>query len=40
MMVDRKFYGEMNPIKAKRIIEKIDKNNKNNKNKKRNGVKS
>ena len=40
MMVDRKFYGEMNPVKAKRIIEKIDKNNKNNKNKKRNGVKS
>lgn len=40
MMVDRKFYGEMNAVKAKRIIEKIDKNNKNNKNKKRNGVKS
>jgi NADH-quinone oxidoreductase subunit E len=40
MMVDRKFYGEMNPVKAKRIIQKIDKNNKNNKNKKRNGVKS
>jgi hypothetical protein len=30
----------MNPVKVKRIIEKIDKNNKNNKNKKRNGVKS
>jgi (2Fe-2S) ferredoxin len=37
MMVDRKFYGEMNPAKAKRIIEKI---NKNNKNKKSNEVKS
>jgi NADH-quinone oxidoreductase subunit E len=37
MFVDGKFYGEMNPIKAKRIIEKI---NKNQKNKKRNGVKS
>ena len=37
MFVDGKFYGEMNPVKAKRIIEKI---NKNNKNKKRNGVKS
>jgi NADH-quinone oxidoreductase subunit E len=37
MFVDGKFYGEMNPIKAKRIIEKI---NKNNKNKKRNRVKS
>jgi NADH-quinone oxidoreductase subunit E len=35
MFVDGKFYGEMNPVKAKRIIEKIDKNNK-----KRNGVKS
>ena len=29
MMVDRKFYGEMNPVKAKRIIEKINKNWKN-----------
>jgi NADH:ubiquinone oxidoreductase subunit E len=37
MFVHGKFYGEMNPVKAKRIIEKI---NKNNKNKKRNGVKS
>jgi NADH-quinone oxidoreductase subunit E len=37
MFVDGKFYGEMNSIKAKRIIEKI---NKNQKNKKRNGVKS
>jgi NADH-quinone oxidoreductase subunit E len=37
MFVDGKFYGEMNPFKAKRIIDKI---NKNNKNKKRNGVKS
>jgi NADH-quinone oxidoreductase subunit E len=37
MFVDGKFYGEMNPVKAKRIIDKI---NKNNKNKKRNGVKS
>ena len=35
MFVDGKFYGEMNPVKAKRIIEKINKNNK-----KRNGVKS
>jgi NADH-quinone oxidoreductase subunit E len=34
MFVDGKFYGEMNPVKAKKIIEKI------NKNKKRNGVKS
>jgi len=34
MFLDGKFYGEMSPIKAKRIIEKI------NKNKKRNGVKS
>lgn len=32
MMVDGKFYGEMNPIKAKKVIEKI--------NKKRSGVKS
>jgi NADH-quinone oxidoreductase subunit E len=31
MMVDRKFYGEMNPIRAKRIIEKL--------NSKRSGVK-
>jgi NADH-quinone oxidoreductase subunit E len=37
MFVDGKFYGEMNPIKAKRIIDKI---NKNNRNKKKNGVKS
>jgi len=34
IFVDGKFYGEMNPIKTKRIIEKI------NKNKKRNEVKS
>ena len=34
MFVDGKFYGEMNPVKAKRIIEKI------NKNRKRNEVKS
>jgi NADH-quinone oxidoreductase subunit E len=34
MMVDGKFYGEMSPLKAKRIIEKL------NQNKKRNGVKS
>ena len=33
MLVDRKFYGEMNSIKARRIIEKINKN-------KKNGVKS
>jgi NADH-quinone oxidoreductase subunit E len=32
MFVDGKFYGEMNPVKAKRMIEKI--------NKKRSGVKS
>ena len=32
MFVDGKFYGEMNPLKAKRIIEKL--------NKRRNGVKS
>ena len=32
MMVDRKFYGEMGPIRAKRIIEKL--------NNKRRGVKS
>jgi NADH:ubiquinone oxidoreductase subunit E len=37
MLVDGKFYGEMNPIKARRVIEKM---NKNNKNKKKNGVKS
>jgi NADH-quinone oxidoreductase subunit E len=37
MFVDGKFYGEMNSVKAKRIIEKI---NKNNKNRKRNEVKS
>ncbi len=32
MMVDRKFYGEMNPIRAKKIIEKL--------NNKRRGIKS
>jgi len=32
MFVDGKFYGEMNPVKAKRIIEKL--------NKKRSGVRS
>jgi NADH:ubiquinone oxidoreductase subunit E len=32
MFVDGKFYGEMNPIKAKRVIEKM--------NSKKNGVKS
>lgn len=32
MMVDRKFYGEMNPIRARKIIEKL--------NNKRRGVKS
>ena len=37
MMVDRKFYGEMSPSRAKRIIEKI---NHNKKNDKRNGVRS
>jgi NADH-quinone oxidoreductase subunit E len=37
MMVDRKFYGEMNPLKAKRVIEKM---NQNKKNDKRNGVRS
>jgi (2Fe-2S) ferredoxin len=31
MMVDRKFYGEMNPLRAKRIIEKINQNKKNDK---------
>jgi NADH-quinone oxidoreductase subunit E len=34
MFVDGKFYGEMNPVKAKRLIEKM------NENKKRNEVKS
>lgn len=34
MFVDGKFYGEMNPVKSKRIIEKI------NKNKRKSGVKS
>jgi len=34
MLVDGKFYGEMNPIKARKIIEKIGKN------KRKNGVKS
>jgi NADH-quinone oxidoreductase subunit E len=33
MFVDGKFYGEMNPLKAKRIIAKI------NKNRRKNGVK-
>jgi NADH:ubiquinone oxidoreductase subunit E len=37
MFVDGKFYGEMNPVKAMRIIEKI---NKNNNKRKRNGGKS
>jgi NADH-quinone oxidoreductase subunit E len=37
MFLDGKFYGEMNPIKAKRIIEKV---NNNNRNKKKNGGKS
>lgn len=37
MMVDQKFYGEMNPVKAKKIIEKINQNKKNNK---RSGVRS
>ena len=37
MFLDGKFYGEMNPLKAKRMIEKI---NKNNKNKKKNEVRS
>ena len=32
MLVDGKFYGEMNPVKAKRIIEKL--------NKRKNGVRS
>jgi len=34
MFVDGKFYGGMNPLKAKRVIETI------NKNKRKNGVKS
>ena len=38
MFVDGKFYGEMNPLKAKRIIEKMNRNKK--KNNKRNGVRS
>ena len=37
MFVDGKFYGEMNPLKAKRTIEKMNRNKKNNK---RNGVRS
>jgi NADH-quinone oxidoreductase subunit E len=37
MFVDGKFYGEMNPVKAKRIIDKI---NKTNRNKRKNGVKA
>ena len=37
VFVDGKFYGEMNPLKAKRIIEKMNRNKKNNK---RNGVRS
>ncbi len=40
MMVDGKFYGEMNPIRARRIIEKMSGNNKKMNNNKRNGVKS
>jgi NADH-quinone oxidoreductase subunit E len=36
LMVDGKFYGEMNPVRAKSIIEKV----KRNKNHKRNGVRS
>jgi len=39
MMVDQKFYGEMNAVKAKRIIDKMNPNNKK-KNNTRNGVKS
>jgi len=38
MMVDRTFYGEMNPLKAKKIIEKMNRNKK--KNNKRNEVRS
>jgi NADH:ubiquinone oxidoreductase subunit E len=37
MFLDGKFYGEMNPAKAKRIIEKI---NKNDKSRRKNEVKS
>jgi NADH-quinone oxidoreductase subunit E len=37
MFLDGKFYGELNPVKAKRIIERI---NKNNRNRKKNEVKS
>ena len=36
MFVDGKFYGEMNPIKARRMIDKMSKNNKS----KKSGVKS
>jgi NADH:ubiquinone oxidoreductase subunit E len=36
MFADGKFYGEMNPVKARRIIEKMSKNNKG----KKRGVKS
>jgi NADH:ubiquinone oxidoreductase subunit E len=36
MFMDGKFYGEMNPIKARRMIEKMSKNNKN----KKSGVRS
>lgn len=32
MFVDGKFYGDMNPMKAKKVVEKISKNNKNKKN--------
>ena len=38
MMVDQKFYGQMNPLKAKTIVEKMNRNNK--KKNKRNGVRS
>jgi NADH-quinone oxidoreductase subunit E len=37
MLVDQKFYGEMNPLKAKRIIENLNRNKKNNSRK---GVRS
>jgi NADH-quinone oxidoreductase subunit E len=37
MFIDGKFYGEMNSMKAKKVIEKISKDNKN---RKRNEVKS
>jgi hypothetical protein len=37
MMVDQKFFGEMNSLKAKRIIDKMKRNGKN---PKRNGVRS